>query len=280
MRTYPPTRQSLAAYSVMAAAFILTARQSDAQIIYHDIVPDDSLEHDGYHPIDFDNNGSVEVGLALRESLYSYRRAYIINEFNGSVAFKYPSGGALQLAAGDVICSPPQLNWDVADWYHMKEFVSLFFYPSSHSSGDWKGGVEDGYVAVNFELPDGTYHYGWIRLSLSADVSLMVIKDYAYNQVPEDCLFAGEGIATGIVPIEKAALKIFPNPAADKIHLLSPPWTDTEVTLFDLSGARLFSQIISGHENTIDISALRDGNYLLKAQSGDKLWIEKFVVNK
>lgn len=279
MKTYPHTKQSLAAYSVMAAAFILNAKQSDAQIIYHDIVPDDSLEHSGYHAIDFDNNGSVEVGLVLKESLSSYRRAYIKNEFNGSVAFNLSSGGALQLAAGDFICNPP-LNWDVADWYHMKEFVSLFFYPSSHSAGDWKGGVEDGYAAVNFELPDGTYHYGWIRLSLSADVSLMVIKDYAYNQVPNDCLYAGEGIATGFVSAEKATLKIYPNPAADKIHLLSPPWTNTEVTLFDLSGARLFSQIMSGHENTIDISTLHDGTYLLKAQAGDKLWVEKFEVKK
>ncbi len=54
----------------------------------------------------------------------------------------------------------------------------------------WNGGVVDGYVGLRFVIGD-SLHYGWMRIDVSADAKNVIIKDAAFNTLPDSSLLAG-----------------------------------------------------------------------------------------
>lgn len=56
--------------------------------------------------------------------------------------------------------------------------------------GEWIG-KKDKYLALRFEIEKGQYHYGWLRISHNVNEAKLAILDYAYNQVPEQAILAG-----------------------------------------------------------------------------------------
>lgn len=78
-------------------------------------------------------------------------------------------------------------------------------------------------------------------------------------------------------------IKIYPNPATNKINVNIPETSGTVlVTLYDISGYEIMSEILNVQNNfvTFSISEINNGVYLLKAEISQKIYKNKLIVVK
>lgn len=75
-------------------------------------------------------------------------------------------------------------------------------------------------------------------------------------------------------------LTIFPNPASKQVQLdLRGAWKyPVNVQIFDRNGNTMQSDRLESSEHILDIASLRQGLYILKAESGESRAVEKLVV--
>jgi len=76
---------------------------------------------------------------------------------------------------------------------------------------------------------------------------------------------------------EAAPLVAYPNPASDQLFLKLPENNDFVVSVFDLSGKRQLEQFLSNGENTLNVSALNTGLYIIRAQNEKQILTGKFL---
>ncbi|MFO7791277.1 MAG: T9SS type A sorting domain-containing protein, partial [Bacteroidales bacterium] len=70
---------------------------------------------------------------------------------------------------------------------------------------------------------------------------------------------------------ENPALRLYPNPATDKLHLEIPTLTQTQhAEIYDASGKLVFTQSIRTKTTTLNIRNLKSGNYVLKVNGISK----------
>ncbi len=71
-------------------------------------------------------------------------------------------------------------------------------------------------------------------------------------------------------------LFIYPNPTKDELNISSiDSLQDAIYTIFDINGRRIMNSRLS--QNTIDVSALNTGNYILRIVSGNSIKSQKFI---
>ena len=71
-------------------------------------------------------------------------------------------------------------------------------------------------------------------------------------------------------------LVIYPNPTKDVLKISSvDSLEDAIYTIFDINGKRVMNSKLN--QNTIDVSALNTGNYILRIVSGNKIKSQKFI---
>jgi len=71
---------------------------------------------------------------------------------------------------------------------------------------------------------------------------------------------------------------LYPNPAANKVHFL---WSGTEnlaIKVYNITGQKIFTTLISKQNNEIDITNLSVGLYFVHMSSGNEKGIEKLIV--
>jgi len=68
-------------------------------------------------------------------------------------------------------------------------------------NGSWRGQNEK-FEGVRFRI-NGNVHYGWVRLSVAADCKSFTVYDYAYEDVPDRGIKAGQ--TEGTLPVELSA---------------------------------------------------------------------------
>lgn len=75
-------------------------------------------------------------------------------------------------------------------------------------------------------------------------------------------------------------IKFFPNPASDQLSVSFPEdLHNAVISVFDMAGKTVSTRTASGKTITIGVGALPKGNYLLKAQEGNRIYSGKFVRN-
>lgn len=73
--------------------------------------------------------------------------------------------------------------------------------------------------------------------------------------------------------------RVFPNPASDVITINSIPQEATQLQVIDLQGKVLISDSISGAEQqTIDVSSLSPGSYMVQISDGKRLMSKPLVI--
>ena len=78
--------------------------------------------------------------------------------------------------------------------------------------------------------------------------------------------------------LEKGAIKISPNPVNDTLYVhINDNMEKTEVTIFNMTGLKVKTAHISIRNNSIDVSQLIPGNYVLEALSGQKKYNSQFI---
>ena len=74
------------------------------------------------------------------------------------------------------------------------------------------------------------------------------------------------------------ALRLFPNPATDKMTVLLPSGhAKGTITLFDAQGAAVLEQTVLGAHTTLDLARLAPGLYLARVQEGARNYSRTFV---
>lgn len=200
------TALKLTGYSAMAGALIFLNENADAQIIYHDIDPDTIIQLGGeIYDLDMDMNGEYNFRF-WKGTWYDSFTYY--EGTSSAVSIGVAGYASSNNIAGDQIwtgfcdsCSstfylPTVMNKGAVvrpdlDFYNGSVMAFVFDnYYSGGGAGDWWPGTEDKYLGVQFENIDGEILYGWIRCSVIGDY-VLIIKDYAYNVIPDAPLLAG-----------------------------------------------------------------------------------------
>lgn len=87
------------------------------------------------------------------------------------------------------------------------------------------------------------------------------------------------GVVDDMEKLSSNLFKIYPNPANDLIYINFKNNDKYSVELLDVNGRVILTKVFEKNiKNSIDISTLKAGEYFLKAQSSDKIKIEKLII--
>ena len=172
-----------------AAGVLAAAPAADAQIVYTDVNPDATLV-DSFLNIDFDGDGDPELVIAEQPGL-NYIAGFPDGALQGGADQQIGIVGTtsfgyqyfLPLSAGNAISAG---NVSTTGAF---QFGPTFTYNNA-DPGNWVG-AGDKYAGVQFTLsPQGTTHFGWIRLNIPSP-GTVTVKDYAYESAPNTPIIAG-----------------------------------------------------------------------------------------
>jgi len=84
-------------------------------------------------------------------------------------------------------------------------------------------------------------------------------------------------VGSGMAELEKKEIKIFPNPAADRLYI-ETPYTKNLIRIIDLLGTIVFKGTIEEIKTGIDISDINPGIYFIKVESSNSSVVKKFII--
>ncbi len=189
-------------------AFIVTAMlfsvSANAQIVYTDVNPDNTISCSASacsntFNVDLNNDGNLDFKL-------TYTRTYLGPCGGGhGGGFTIPrytvNKGVATIGAnsfyGSVASNPSALNdGAVIDsnlvWTTGADTLKYYARPTcstTSTSGNWNL-TTDQYLPVKISVAGNNY-FGWIRMQMSS-IFVFVLKDYAYNSIPNQPILAGQ----------------------------------------------------------------------------------------
>ncbi len=91
-----------------------------------------------------------------------------------------------------------------------------------------------------------------------------------------DNIVFGEGEATSASLLEKMALKVYPNPAHDRLYVQHPDMTG--YTISNSLGQAIEREVFGAtHQKTIELNNLRTGIHFITVQSNDGIQTTRFI---
>ncbi len=143
----------------------------------------------------------------------------------------------------------------------------------------------------NILLPDSNVNepasHGFVTLAVKANKDLAV-GDSIYNRagiyfdfnepVITNKALTRIATVTSVYTQTNTSLKIYPNPAKDKVRV---EWSSNEratLRLMDISGKVIQSQTLNQNYSDIDVSRLSKGMYLIQVQSAEGLSVGKLLI--
>ena len=90
------------------------------------------------------------------------------------------------------------------------------------------------------------------------------------------------GVAVGVQDNLEPAMRIYPNPASEKLtlELVNIPGNSSIVSIYDLTGGLIYNKQLSSEMTEIDISAFNDGLYFIKVVSEDYTFTQRVEIHK
>lgn len=260
----------LRAYSLVAGSLSLSGSLS-AQIIYTDVNPDVVLTYTGNpgtssFDVDFDGDGTQEV--ILNNSGYGVTDFFIYSSLMLDRAVRSEfyltsnySPYAVALNFGDSIKANDS-NW-VDNNTYFNQFISTQNYTTLAIYSYWAG-QNDKYLGVRFETISGQTHYGWIRMSLNAKADSLVIKDFAYNNTPNQLILAGDFSTSINAPLESnnPEINIFENILF--VNLAEQTAQEGSIEVINSIGQRVYQGVITNPSMQIPLESLPKGIYIVQ----------------
>ena len=249
-----------------------------SQIIYTDLIPDDTLVPDyvsDSHSIDFNGDSSSEL------IIFSSKQDTAIQGFPVTI-----SGIVIStLGNTEIIAQITSIgNEDVvvADTLAHGDFVSsASSYMSSNTPSVFPGvglGIEalgstvgnfsdngNLFFGVKFEI--GTnIHYGWVQVKIAADASSGIIYDFAYQSITDSSILAGN-IENGFVNVSNHNLEDVVIYASNKKICITTGNESGNLLIHNLLGKQLMNTQVKGNIN-FDVNDLSKGIYLVSFTNG------------
>ncbi len=82
----------------------------------------------------------------------------------------------------------------------------------------------------------------------------------------------------GLQTVESDAVRIYPNPATDRLLIESKAAGSWQLSIFDQAGRMVHDQSLQGSQNTVDVSAFNSGTYFLVFKGTDRVVHEKLMI--
>ncbi len=272
----------LSAYLATASVFILMHDHANTQIIYNNISPDAELgDINDFMNLDLDENGDLDFAFGKANSIIPFTDDdYYLKIFlwGGPVGIGASIAG---INSGSKYL-PYALTYNamIDEDLHFENngFQSLVFktylrtyYPSGSGlitidkGGNWFPDIKDHYLAIRFTGDDELFHYGWIRCSVESSSSRLVVKDYAYNAIPEQAVMAG--IKTGTTISKEILNSNSPSIFSFNKQIFIQADKPATVSVFD-SKSILVKQIETHDSETkIDMQFFPAGVYLVEIKN-------------
>jgi hypothetical protein len=286
--------KSIFIFCILNSAF---TNFSNAQLIYTDIIPDDTLQYNTNYQLDLNNDGTMDfefsyslIGYGICEIyrpfphyVHSYARVTAINS-GFQVATHLGSPAALNLDDTIQGWMTPDLSLLLHGYYNCNPYTMEF-------DGNWNSS-SDHYLGVKF-YKNGDWYYGWIRMNIMGGSGqqfvpiVFTIKDYAYESTPNQRIFAEE-TTTGVNEIQAGStFSVFPNPFSHHtfINFQLSKKERISLKIFDLNGRLIKTfadNTLEEGEHQMEWSADEEtaGIYLLQIQSEKFSKMVKLVVTK
>lgn len=198
-------RQRLQKYGLGAAA-IVAGTTASGQVVYTDVIPDDTVSGNGdSYLLDLDNNASVDFNLLVYSGTYSnsyYGVFYSLQAMGGSALgsnrfMNDTYGYAYALNNGTPI-NNGAASWGSSALMRANYFVSYLGSTYNYSYGNW-GIAPDRYLGLRLNVA-GSLHYGWVRISVLSN-NTFVVHDYAYESTANASIDAGDD-STSTAPVQ------------------------------------------------------------------------------
>ena len=156
----------------------------------------------------------------------------------------------------------------------------------SHESYINKSGlsvIPAGYALTGFSVIDNEAHFwtnseadeekAWAREIHSNGEGVWRLAHFKGSCMSVRCIKNSSGNSIGKIP--DSEIKVYPNPALNTLYISCNSKTDVAVSIFNLQGKQVFAGRLKS--NSIDISHLRKGIYMVKVIAGEKSIITKLI---
>jgi hypothetical protein len=298
-----------ASYAALTGAFLAMAGQSEAQIIYTDVNPNDTVMSPGddlydFFPIDFDNDGVADV--VIQQYTYNGNQVCWAGTFSMQTSVGGPiplvnlanmAIGNLNVNGGNTYIYPYVLNQGDPissgnpNWRSFNQaypFVSemTLNWRTSSQYGHWNG--VDGFLGWQF-ITGSDIFYGWVEMDIDSAATRIIVKGYAYESNPGMPIFAGD-IGVGTNNLHKSDGSYFllsNNPAVrnkpSAVYFSSDKQQDYKLEIINNLGEVIRTQsgsAVVGNNPAIGLH-LQDvaaGNYFIRLTLGDKVQHRKLTV--
>ena len=288
-------------YALLAASFLCLKYDLQGQVIYTDIEPDillDEYEEVGF--VDMDNNGDLDFGFENGFSSFTVSTSLDVDYIKrnvqwvgwygtsaneiagysnigpfGSFTRYYPyafnSGEIIKEGIGGANFQ----NWGLQRMAFKSYRNDIFW----RYGGSWYPEVSDKYLGVKFLHEDGEIHFGWIRCSVIDSCEGMIIKDYAYETIPEKKIIAGDKVGdTTNVSIENQN-NLIANIFSDNLTVyinLSEIFPNLIVSIYDITGKLIIIERIEGDNKHIKMKT--PGIYIVNLVSEEKKFSAQLLI--
>lgn len=278
--------QRLKAYSLTAGSIVGVLGTTQATIHYTDVNPDTTINfHLGFYNLDLDGGiPDFRLKQFLQVTTHSGkpRKLYsigisILGSFDGVIATNGSNAMVVQLNYGDSIGQFQ--NWPN---YITRGLIASYSYYSSNSinsNGNFSN-TQDKYIGVKIGRGGGP-HYGWVRLNVGNKAKGFTIKGFAYEDVAEKPIKAGEGGPALSVNDPKKSFPVSVYSYGRTIFLNRTKSNSiiAGINIVDMKGQVIYSDVLNGNSKKIDVQHLSSGLYIVaikqdKAVLRRKVFIE------
>ncbi|MCH8902928.1 MAG: T9SS type A sorting domain-containing protein [Bacteroidetes bacterium] len=269
----PILKTKLAAYSSIAGALIAVSGSAEAKVVYTDINPDLTFNTNlDTFKLDLDNNAVLDFMINLKINsaagffgnsvTASPLAANAINASTTTITIStkvYVRKTPYAMIANDPIGSAQM--WQTA----ASQFLALSFKVPLNfgTAGNWPGAT-DKYLGLKFDI-GGQTHYGWARLTISATAISFTIKDYAYEDIADTVILAGDTGALTSVSLPKIEELVSAYSFGNRIFLnLAAVEGNRSVEVFDIKGRQVYRNDKISSDEIITIDDANGGLYIVK----------------
>lgn len=288
MKLNSTIEKKLLKYSAMAGGVVAMGTTANAQITYYDENPDVVITgHQQGVSFDFDNDANDDMTIATLDASQPYTYTYGTAVYPGTVAYKavpvVPGSGAGFLSVSTGYPDALNLNDPInsagafATAQGSAAYAVTFILPGlgtfPQSGGPWLG-VTDKYLGVRFTSA-GNLHYGWVRMDVDGSAATVTIKDWAFNTTPDQAINAGQTTVGVAEQAGELALVRFFNNRLD-VNVVNG--TAGNVSVVNMEGKVVFNKGINSSFESIDLSNLSAGLYVVNAEFAEGSVQHKIVV--
>jgi len=280
MKNNSTRKEKLRNYSIVAGSVAAAATGANAQVMYTDVNPDATVGLGQTYNLDL-NATTVDFVIAvstISQSFITGTGAGMVTGASNGIVGIASSGSGFSLNLIDTLTFGTTI--DNTNTYVIGGSTSsappalLAANTNLFDFGSWLG-ANNMYAGLKFMIGSNT-HYGWVRMSVDANVTQVTIKDYAYEATAGEGILAGDN-NTSVETNLRDEVDMFISNGQLVVSPFNNTLTNGMVTVTNLQGQVVATFAVNGR-TSFDMSAFAAGMYVISATFDQGVAVEKLFV--